>query len=150
MLAIIPAMDAAIAIVNRAVTSVVDPATIPALELHEGVPASLRSIVVMPTLLASRAEIDEQIERLEVHYLASPDGELYFALLSDWIDSTTETAPGDDVLLAEAAGGIAPLINVMDQGRRARDFCCSIAAASGTKPKACGWAASASAASCTN
>src|SRR5208282_949338 len=109
MLAIIPAMDAAIAIVNRAVTTVVGPATIPALELHDGVPASLRSIVVMPTLLASRAEIDEQIERLEVHYLASPDGELYFALLSDWTDSATETAPGDDGLLAVATAGIARL-----------------------------------------
>ncbi len=109
MLAIIPAMDAAVAIVNRAVTTVIGPATIPALELHDGVPPSLRTIVVMPTLLTTRAEIDEQIERLEVHYLASPDGELYFALLSDWIDSATETAPGDDDLLAAATAGIARL-----------------------------------------
>ena len=63
----------------------------------------------MPTLLTARAEIDEQIERLEVHYLASPDGELCFALLSDWTDSATETAPGDDELLAAAAAGIAQL-----------------------------------------
>ncbi len=109
MLAIIPAMDAAVAIVNRAVTTVIGPALIPALELHDGVPPSLRTIVVMPTLLTTGAEIDEQIERLEVHYLASPDGELYFALLSDWTDSATETALGDDDLLAAAAAGIAQL-----------------------------------------
>ena len=109
MLAIIPAMDAAVALVNRAVTTVIGPAVIPALELHDGVPANLRTLVVMPTLLTTRAEIDEQIERLEVHYLASPDGELYFALLSDWIDSATETAPGDDDLLAAATAGIARL-----------------------------------------
>jgi len=109
MLAIVPAMDAAVALVNRAVTTVIGPATIPALELHDGVPANLRTIVVMPTLLTTRAEIDEQIERLEVHYLASPDGELYFALLSDWIDSATETAPGDDDLVAAAAVGITRL-----------------------------------------
>ena len=109
MLATIPAMDAAVAIVNRAVTTVIGPAMIPALELHDGVPPSLRTMVVMPTLLTARAEIDEQIERLEVHYLASPDGELYFALLSDWTDSATETAPGDDDLLAAAAAGIARL-----------------------------------------
>ncbi len=102
-------MDAAVAIVNRAVTTVTGPALIPALELHDGVPPSLRTIVVMPTLLTARAEIDEQIERLEVHYLASPDGELYFALLSDWTDSPTEAAPGDDDLLAAAAAGIAQL-----------------------------------------
>jgi cyclic beta-1,2-glucan synthetase len=109
MLAIIPAMDAAVAIVNRVVTTAIGPAMIPALELHDGVPPSLRTIVVMPTLLTTRAEIDEQLERLEVHYLASPDGELYFALLSDWIDSATETAPGDDDLLAAAKVGIARL-----------------------------------------
>ena len=109
MLAIVPAMDAAVALVNRAVTAVIGPATIPALELHDGVPASLRTIIVMPTLLTTRTEIDEQIERLEVHYLASPDGELYFALLSDWIDSVTETAPGDEDLLAAAAAAIARL-----------------------------------------
>ncbi|MGA9724355.1 MAG: glucoamylase family protein [Candidatus Binatus sp.] len=109
MLAIIPAMEAAVALVNRAVTTVIGPAMIPAIELHDGVPPSLRTIVVMPTLLTTRAEIDEQIERLEVHYLASPDGELYFALLSDWIDSATETAVGDEDLLAAATVGIARL-----------------------------------------
>ncbi|HXN14275.1 MAG TPA: protein ndvB, partial [Candidatus Acidoferrales bacterium] len=109
MLAVIPAMDAAIALVNRAVTSVIDPATIPALALRDGIPANLRTLVVMPTLLTAHAEIDEQIERLEVHYLASPDGELYFALLSDWIDSVNETAPGDDDLLAAAKTGLARL-----------------------------------------
>jgi len=109
MLAIVPAMEAAIAVVNRAVAVFLRPLVIPALELHDGVPPSLRTIVVTPTLLTTRAEIDEQIERLEVHYLASPDGELYFALLSDWTDSATETAPGDDGLLAVATAGIARL-----------------------------------------
>src|SRR4029077_4040799 len=88
---------------------VIGPTTIPALELHDGVTPELRTIVVMPTMLATRAEIDEQVERLEVHYLASPDGELYFALLSDWSDSATETTPTDDALLAIARAGIARL-----------------------------------------
>ena len=77
--------------------------------LRNGVPASLRTIVVVPTLLTTRAEIEEQIERLEVHYLASQDGDLRFALLSDWTDSTTQNAPDDDELLGAAAAGIARL-----------------------------------------
>ncbi len=72
-------------------------------------PAGLRTIVVVPTLLTTRTAIDEQIERLEIHYLASQDGDLRFALLSDWTDSATETAPGDDDLLGAAADGIAQL-----------------------------------------
>ena len=85
------------------------PGTLPALELHDGVPASLRTMVVVPTLLTTQAELEEQIERLEVHYLASQDGDLRFALLSDWTDSATENAPGDDELLGAAAAGIARL-----------------------------------------
>ena len=65
--------DAAVALVNRGVTTSIGPATtLPALELRDGVPASLRTMVVVPTLLTTPAELEEQIERLEVHYLASP------------------------------------------------------------------------------
>ena len=49
------------------------------------------------------------IERLEIHHLASPEGELHFALLSDWTDAATETVEGDDALLEAAAAGIARL-----------------------------------------
>ena len=109
ILAVIPAMDAAVSLVNRAVTICIGPATLPGLELHDGVPAGLRTIVVVPTLLTTRAELEEQVERLEVHYLASQDGDLRFALLSDWTDSATESAPGDDELLGAAAAAIARL-----------------------------------------
>jgi cyclic beta-1,2-glucan synthetase len=106
---VIPAIDAAVTIVNRAVTIYIGPAGIPALELHDGVPSNLRTMVVMPTLLTTQAELEAQLERLEVHYLASPDGELRFALLSDWCDSATESAVGDDELLGAAAVAIARL-----------------------------------------
>ncbi len=109
ILAVIPAMDAAVSLVNLAVTIGIGPATLPGLELHDGVPAGLRTMVVVPTLLTTRAELEEQVERLEVHHLASPDGDLRFALLSDWTDSATESAPGDDELLGAAANAIARL-----------------------------------------
>ncbi len=63
----------------------------------------------MPTLLTTLEAIDEQIERLEVHYLASPEGDLLFALLSDWLDAPTESAEGDAPLLLAAAAGVARL-----------------------------------------
>ena len=59
--------------------------------------------------LIGRVQIAEQIERLEVHYLANPDGDLRFALLSDWTDAPHENMPGDDELLAEIVDGIAQL-----------------------------------------
>jgi len=109
VLALVPTADLAVAVINRAVAQTAPPETLPALELRDGVPVDLRTIVVVPTVLATRTAVGEQIERLEIHYLASQDGELYFALLSDWTDSTTQTAPGDDELLGAAADGVALL-----------------------------------------
>ncbi len=109
LLALAPASDAAVALVNRGVASAFGARTLPAMELRDGVPASLRTIVVVPTLLTTRAEVEAQIERLEVHYLGNQDGDLRFALLSDWTDCATQSAPDDDELLGAAAEGIARL-----------------------------------------
>ena len=109
LLGAIPASDLAVALVNRAVTWAFGAALLPALELRDGIPAEFRTIVVVPTLLTTEAAIAEQIEHLEVHHLASPEGNLTFAMLSDWTDAATETAAEDAALLAVAAAGIVRL-----------------------------------------
>jgi cyclic beta-1,2-glucan synthetase len=109
LLAVIPLSDLAVALVNHWITNRFGPKALPGLELRDGVPSSLRTMVVMPTLLTTREEIEEQIERLEVHFLANQGGDLRFALLSDWTDSATESAEGDDKLLGVAIDGIALL-----------------------------------------
>jgi cyclic beta-1,2-glucan synthetase len=109
LLALVPASDLAIALVNREVMELLGTRVLPRLALSDGVPADLRTLVVVPTLLTGQAQISEQIERLEVHYLANPDGDLRFALLSDWTDAPQENMPGDDELLAATVEGIALL-----------------------------------------
>jgi cyclic beta-1,2-glucan synthetase len=106
VLGLVPASDAAVALVNRHVTNRFDPKMLPAWELREGVPPSLRTMVVVPTLLTTAAEIEEQVERLEVRYLASAEDDVRFALLSDWTDSSSECAPDDDALLGTATAAI--------------------------------------------
>ena len=69
----------------------------------------LRTIVVVPALLTAQHDIEQLVERLEVHYLANSDGDLRFALLSDWMDAPSESLPGDDELLAIAVDGVARL-----------------------------------------
>ena len=108
-LASVPASDLAIALINRSVMALLGPQKLPRMELRKGVPEDLRTIVVVPTLLTTPREVEEQVERLEVHYLANPDGDLRFALLSDWMDAPCETLPEDDDLLARAVDGIALL-----------------------------------------
>ena len=109
ILGLIPATDAAVVLVNFIVTRGVRATLLPALDLRGGIPPELRTLVVVPTFLTSPADIEEQIERLEIHYLASPPGELHFALLSDWADAASEHAEGDDALLTAATEGIAKL-----------------------------------------
>ena len=106
ILALGPASDLAIALVNRTVSDVLGPRPLPRLDLDDGVPSRLRTLVVVPTLLASEAEVEAQVGGLEVHYLANREGDLRFALLSDWLDAPTEHVPGDDELLAAAVAAI--------------------------------------------
>ena len=82
------------------ITQLVGAAFLPGLDLHDGIPAELRTIVVVPTLLTALSEVDTQVERLEVHYLSNPDEHLAFALLSDWGDSPGEHAAGGNRFMA--------------------------------------------------
>ncbi|GAC1451462.1 MAG: glucoamylase family protein [Steroidobacteraceae bacterium] len=109
VLGLIPALDLAIALVNRGAMRVFRATMLPGLALREGVPAQLRTMVVVPALLSTRAALEDLIDRLEVHYLASPEGELYFALLTDWTDAPGEHATGDEELLARARAAVARL-----------------------------------------
>ncbi len=107
--AFLPATELATALVNRAISWTFGARTLPGLELKEGVPQSLRTLVVIPTLLTSQADLLEQIERLEVHYLGGAGGDLAFALLLDGLDADQETMPGDAPLLASAVVAIQEL-----------------------------------------
>ena len=109
LLGAIPAFDAAVALVNRAVMRGFSARTLPGLALRDGVPAPLRTLLVVPALLTTREAVEQQIERLEIHFLASTVGELYFALLSDWTDAPAESVAEDQILIDTAVAGIARL-----------------------------------------
>ena len=105
----VPASDLAIACINRFSMWALPASPLPGFELRAGIPPHLRTIVVVPALLTSRDAVEALVARLEIHHLASPDVELYFALLSDWTDCSAEQADGDGALLAAAVHGIEGL-----------------------------------------
>ena len=109
VLGAISAIDAGVALVNRGVTLLVRAVPLPGLDLRDGIPESLRTLVAVPTFLTTPEDIAEQVERLEIHHLASPEGDLHFALLSDWIDSDVDRAEGDAELVDFARDGIERL-----------------------------------------
>jgi cyclic beta-1,2-glucan synthetase len=108
-LVIIPASEFALALMNSYVTSSFPPRALPKLELLDGVTQDLRTMVVVPTLLGDEQSVREEIERLEVRYLANSEGHLHFALLTDFTDAPFETMPEDAIRLRTASDGIQML-----------------------------------------
>ncbi len=109
VLGIFPVSHLAVAVVNRLVPLLVPPDALPKLELASGVPPELKTMVVVPTLVTSHSDIEEQLERLEVHYLANHEGHLHFALLSDWKDASNEMMEGDEELVDALRKGVESL-----------------------------------------
>jgi cyclic beta-1,2-glucan synthetase len=109
LFALFPASDIAAGLVNRFVIGVVPPRHLPRLELKDGIPETLRTFVVVPTMFISVQNVKKQIEELEVQYLSNPAGDAHFALLSDWGDADQENMPEDALLLSAAITGVDAL-----------------------------------------
>ncbi len=95
-LGLFPAGDLAVGWVNHFVTGMVPPRHLARLEFLAGPTPEFRTFVVVPTLLEKESNIPEQLEKLEVHYLSNADGEVYYALLTDFPDSSVEISPEDE------------------------------------------------------
>lgn len=103
------ASQVALAVMNWLSTLLVKPLLLPRLDFSKGIPADSRTMVVVPTMLASLAGVGRLIEALEIHHLANRDPRLHFALLTDFRDAPAETMLGDTALLQRARKGIEDL-----------------------------------------
>ncbi len=104
-----PASEAALGLFNALAALLAPPRGLVGYEYKTGVPADARTLVVVPTLIGTRDEIDEAVRNLEVHYLSNMDGEIHFAILSDWPDAPVEQAEGDAELLELARARVDDL-----------------------------------------
>ncbi|MES1982138.1 MAG: glucoamylase family protein [Pseudomonadota bacterium] len=105
----IAASSLAMSVVNRLVTLYVPPRTLPRLDFSKGIPDEHRTMVVIPTLLSKLQDVDSLLEALEIRYLGNRDSNLFFALLTDFRDSSEAHEPQDEELLAAAHAGIDAL-----------------------------------------
>jgi cyclic beta-1,2-glucan synthetase len=108
LLALIPASELVVQVVQRAIAAVVPPRRLPRLEL-EHVPEDARTMVIVPTLLASVEGVRDLLAHLEVQALGNLDPRIHFAILSDFLDAAAEMLPGDAAILAEARAGVRKL-----------------------------------------
>ena len=153
---LMPALAAAVALVDWVVTLAVPPRILPKLDLAEPagggrIPDSCRTLVVVPAMLTSAREVASLVQQIEQHYLRNPDHNLYFALLTDFADAPAQHLPGDAALLEQARAGISVLNARYGRraGPRARSACSTVSDA-GTRRKGAGSAGSANAASSTS
>ncbi len=109
VLGLVLTVDAAMAVANNSITSRFGARPLAEMELADGIPADLRTLVVVPILFTTHEALAEHIEHLEIHHLASLDGDVSFALLSDWADAASEQVDGDEVLLETAVEEIGRL-----------------------------------------
>jgi cyclic beta-1,2-glucan synthetase len=109
LLALIPATDMAISVLNWDVTHTFNPRVLPKMSAEVETPIEARTMIVVPTMLTSEAVATALVEKLEIHYLANRDSQFYFALLTDFADAPAAEAPNDGALLAAALEGIERL-----------------------------------------
>jgi cyclic beta-1,2-glucan synthetase len=109
LIALIPASDLALTVLNWDLTHFFPPRLLPRMDTTLGIPPDVPTFVVVPTIFLSESQVHDLVERLEVHYLATQDEHVYFALLSDFPDADSEETPNDANLLAIAQSDIDAL-----------------------------------------
>ena len=104
-----PVSEAVSAFVHRLIAESLEIHPLPRLDFSAGIPPEHRVLVVIPCLLTSAPSNKELVQRLEWHWLANREKEAQFALLSDWVDATSASLPGDAAVLQDALARLATL-----------------------------------------
>ncbi|MBA3581269.1 MAG: cyclic beta 1-2 glucan synthetase [Gammaproteobacteria bacterium] len=108
-LAVLAGSQLALALVNWIATLLVEPQRLPRMDYSKGLPPSIRTLVVVPTLLSSTQDIEDLLEAMEVRFLGNRDEYLHFGLLTDFHDAPKQTQINDEHLLRQARLGIEHL-----------------------------------------
>lgn len=90
ILLVLPAVECAVAAVNLLATRIFPPRRLPKLDFSKGIPAECATVVAVPTLLSSEAQVTAAVRALEVRFLANRDPYLHFALVTDLPDCSRQ------------------------------------------------------------
>ncbi|PAU95565.1 glycosyltransferase 36 [Aliifodinibius salipaludis] len=98
----LPAFDLSIVSANRLLSFLIPPRILPKLEFKEDIPDQYRTVVIVPTMFSSPADVEAQFELLEIRALANANESLQFAIISDFLDAKSETREKDEAILKTA------------------------------------------------
>ena len=102
-------MGISIEITNFIFTRKIAAKKIPSLNYMEEIPEEARTFVVMPVIVSSKEQGLEYMDRLQKHYLANRQPNLYFALLLDFEDSREQFMPKDAAIESALAARMKEL-----------------------------------------
>ena len=100
LLSLVVTSQFAVTIANWFITLLVTPHPLPRMDFSTGIAAGARTLVIVPTMLASARNVEDLVEALEVRFLGNRDANLHFGLLTDFPDATAESLDTDAPLLA--------------------------------------------------
>ncbi|MFA7404075.1 MAG: hypothetical protein WC007_08775, partial [Pelobacteraceae bacterium] len=101
---LIPVSQLAIETVNYLITRLLPPRSLPKMDFEEtGIPDEFRTLVVVPMMLTNADTVQEEVEKLEIRYLANKEANLLFSLFTDYTDSTSLSHEDDNRLLRIAS-----------------------------------------------
>lgn len=110
-LALVSVSECTIQAINLLFTRLFPPFLLPKMAFATGIPEELATLVIVPTLLSSPQEIEEIIDKLEIHYLANTEACLHFGIFFDLLDAPQSTMSEDAALLELAKDKMLSLEN---------------------------------------
>ncbi len=94
LLALLPATQGGVDLINNTITALMKANSLPKVDFSKGVPDDAVTLVVIPTLLLSHAQVRDLFDELEARYLSNQDPNIHFGLLTDLPD--TKARPLDE------------------------------------------------------
>ncbi len=117
-LLLIPVSQLSIEVLNTLIMRLFPPRTLPKMNFKDsGIPDDCRTLVVIPMMLANQRTIEDEVEKLEIRFLANQEANLLFSLGSDYLDATSAHCVEDEPLLHAAMQQIQALNHKYGEGR---------------------------------
>jgi len=114
---LLPISELSIQFVNLILTILLPTPLRPKMLFETGIPPEHKTLVVVPMMLLTPELIREEINRLEIRYLANTDPLLSFGLFSDFSDAKEQHAETDSSLLKIAVEGLQALEHKYGEGK---------------------------------
>ena len=129
LLALLPATQGAVDLVNGMVTALMKTEALPKLDFSKGIPQEAATLVVVPTLLLNERQVEDLLDELEARYLSQSGSESALCAADGLPDSRARPPDPDEGPLVDLAARAIDELNVK-YARRSRRIVSAAASAS--------------------